>query len=484
MHSIVNLSSFFYSFKMLFGALANLSIAFLRCSTPALSPLFTKNLEIRVSTFSHFFHPVVFGATSLSARGIKHSRSLAPFLLADLTEFRSMTFTQDKPFEPTYDPAENASFLIDNCVFQQITPTAIDLNGTGLSLELRCSFFDECGAAANLEVASAYIERCFSTNTALTGSVFSVVASQWFQMFYCSTASNGGTGQGVHVQKSGFLWRHSNVTSMNVAILTREWPNVMVDMVTFSGNKGDPAAIDGEVYAPPRFTKCNFLNTQGYMFACRCEVRECFFSATKKILKTDETPMGWVVPLEAQFCVFVEPWSELEGVESTNSQFGVGASGTTINVEMFDNYKCNPKPTSYIPPPTQSPRPDMPTASPSQSPHPTNTPKATTNVPLILKATIPTVVLLIVLPILLFYCIRMIQDSLSEDQFQLGVRLEFNSEGGSSETANRENAMWLGDDDEFDNEERSDFFHEDPRHNVEQTFADDHARPYDSSSSF
>ena len=469
---------------MLFGALANLSIAFLRCSTPALAPLFTRNLEIRASTFSHFFHPVVFGATSLSARGIKHSRSLAPFVLASLFEFRSQSFTQAKPFNPTYDPTESASFLIDNCVFTQITGWAIDLSGDNLSLELRCSFFDGCEAAANLTVASAYIERCFSTNanTALATSAFSVSASQGFQMFYCSNVGNKGAGQGVEVRQSGILWRYSNITSMNIALLSIEESSVTVDMVTFSGNKGDPAVItSGTALTAERFTRCNFLNTQGYMFSGRSSVRECFFSGTKKILKADQTPMGWALPLEAQFCVFVEPWSELEGVESTNSQFGVGASGTTINVDMFDNYKCNPKPTSYIPPPTQSPRPDMPTASPSQSPYPTDTPKATVNVPLILKATIPTVVLLIVVPILLFYCIRMIQDSLSEDQFQLGVRLEFNSEGGSSETANRENAMWLGDDDEFDNEERSDFFREDPR---QQTFVDDQARRHESSSSF
>ena len=74
------------------------------------------------------------------------------------------------------------------------------------------------------------------------------------------------------------------------------------------------------------------------------------------------------------------------------------------------------------------------TSTPSASPFPTNTPKATANVPLILQITIPVICGLIVIPIILYFCIRKIQDILSDDEYDFGIVLHFHTDANESET--------------------------------------------------
>jgi hypothetical protein len=66
---------------------------------------------------------------------------------------------------------------------------------------------------------------------------------------------------------------------------------------------------------------------------------------------------------------------------------------------------------------------------------------------LTLKISIPTVVALIVIPFLLYKCVRVIRDVVSESGDGKGMILNYDSDGGSSDTSERERAMWVGDDD-------------------------------------
>lgn len=499
---IVKSSSFFWvSRQMLFSALANLSIAFLRCDSPSPSPLFTRNLDVRASQFSHFFSPVVFGATSLHARQTRHSQSIAPFLLSNWYEFHGQTYTNSNPFAPDWDPYGPANyFLLDNCVFREITSKpCIDIRASTSTFEVRCCLFSDCGSVTNIYVKSAIFDRCFVTNKnkPLTSSAFTLSSIRGSQFMYNSiTGGQTQPASAVSLDKSASGWRLSNMTGLSSSdiacfqVLSTE-SNLLVQMMTFESNSATTKAIT-QATETTSFADCNFVNLQGFLFTGTPNVRSCFFSGSPKIKDCEETPMGWSQPLKVHACVFVEPLSDLVGVESDNSQFGAGKSATKISIQMYDNYNCVPKATSFIPSPSRSPErtvltpvPEIPTPSPSGSPHPTHTPKATTNVPLLLKALIPVAVLLIILPIILYFCIRWIQDRLSDAELDVGVPLDFVSEG-SSETQNRNTAMWLDDDDDIGNgDDRSDFFRDDPRWNIADEFMGvDRRHTFDSSSSF
>ena len=487
---------------MLFSALANLSIAFLRCDSPSISPLFTRNLDVRASQFSHFFNPVVFGATSLRARQTRHLQSIAPFILSTWYEFHGQTYTDTKPFSPTFDADLTNYFLLDNCVFREITTNpCIELITSSSTLEVRCCLFSDCQAASNLTVKAAIFDRCFVTNKnkALTSSAFAFSSVSSSQFIYNSiTGGQPQPASAISLDKSASVWRLSNMTGLSSSditcfqVLTTE-SNLLVQMMTLESNSATATtkAIT-QATETTSFADCNFVNLQGFLFSGTPNVRSCFFSGSTKIKDCQETPMGWSKPLQVYACVFVEPLSDLVGVESDNSQFGAGKSATKISIEMYDNYNCVPKPTSFIPSPSRSPErtvltpvPEIPTPSPSGSPHATHTPKATTNVPLLLKALIPVAVLLIILPIILYFCIRWIQDRLSDAELDVGVPLDFVSDG-SSETQNRNTATWLDDDDDIGNgDDRSDFFREDPRWNIADEFMGvDRRHTFDSSSSF
>ncbi|OHT08417.1 hypothetical protein TRFO_23101 [Tritrichomonas foetus] len=107
-----------------------------------------------------------------------------------------------------------------------------------------------------------------------------------------------------------------------------------------------------------------------------------------------------------------------------------------------------------------------PEQTPPMSPMATSTPKPTPNVPLILEIVIPLAIALIVIPIILYKCIRKIQDMLSDDDYDMGVRLQFHTDGDDSQTtSDRSNPLAL-DSESFDGDntdDEQDFFNVRPR---------------------
>jgi hypothetical protein len=64
---------------------------------------------------------------------------------------------------------------------------------------------------------------------------------------------------------------------------------------------------------------------------------------------------------------------------------------------------------------------------------------------LVLEIGAPALVVLIIVAILLYKCIRKVQDALSEGEFELGMRLAYHSDEQSSDSSDRDRAMWIGD---------------------------------------
>jgi hypothetical protein len=94
------------------------------------------------------------------------------------------------------------------------------------------------------------------------------------------------------------------------------------------------------------------------------------------------------------------------------------------------------------------------------------------NVVLILEITLPSLVAIIVLPYVLYRCIRKIQDALSDDQFEIGMGLGLASESESedSPTSDRDMAMRLREEDTGPKEyRRNTFFMDRPPLNARTT---------------
>jgi hypothetical protein len=208
-------------------------------------------------------------------------------------------------------------------------------------------------------------------------------------------------------------------------------------------------------------------------------------------------PLGPVGACQLIDCVVVEPLSSLTGVSGNAAQFGHAAalspaypreleascatlrlspsrSGSRKRTLTYTPTASTLPPRTGVPtestPPTRS-RPHTATSPPpsdtavvvesatprgsasvpatpvpTASPPPTASPEATLNLPLILEIALPSLLALIVLPILLYKCIRKIQDALSDNEFG-GLGSGWASESEESPTIDRDIAMQLGQED-------------------------------------